>query len=151
MKAAAWACFQAFAVLHDLPIQVQGQEDVGVLFIEVHAFGPQRLGADGDDHHPMVDCRPGGQGRGEVAHHPRHPFHPGVIVDGDLVVAGHLPDQGVKARLHQSAPPGGVQLEGVAPQAVFALHQVHDIALIRQGQGAGHAGDAAADDQGPAG
>ena len=46
---------QAFALLDDLPVQVQGQQDVGVLFVEVLAFGPQRLGADGDDHDAVVD------------------------------------------------------------------------------------------------
>ena len=39
-------------------------------------------------------------------------------------------------------------LQGIAAQAVFALHQVHLITLIRQGQGGGHAGHAAADHQG---
>ena len=49
---------------------------------------------------------------------------------------------------HQLAPPGGVQLEGVAAQPVSAFHQVHFITLLRQGQGGGHARDPATDDQG---
>ena len=47
--------FQPLGFLGDLPIQVQGQQDIGVLFIEVLAFRPVGLGADGDDHDAVLD------------------------------------------------------------------------------------------------
>ena len=70
-------------------------------------------------------------------------------MDDDVVVVGDLVDQGVQAGPHQAAAPGGVQFQGVAPQAVLSFHQVHLITLVGQGQGGGHAADPAADHQGP--
>ena len=57
-------------------------------------------------------------------------------------------DQFIQIGSDLLSPPGGVQLEGMAAQAVGALRQVHFVTLIRQGQGRGHARDAASHHQG---
>ena len=149
MKATAWAFLSRSALLGDLPIQVQGEQDVGVLLVEVLAFRPVGLGADGQNDDAVLDHLAVGQRGGEVAHHARHSGDDGLEMDRD--VGGVEVTWSIRASSagpDQPAPPGGVELAGHCRPAVLALHQVHLIALVRQGQGRGHAGDAAAHHQG---
>ncbi len=48
--------------LGDLHIHVQGQQDIGVLFVEVFTFRPVGYGADGDDHDAVLNRLAGGEG-----------------------------------------------------------------------------------------
>ena len=71
--------FQPLAVLDDFGIQVQGEQDVGVLFVKVLAFRPVGHGPDGQYHDAVLDDFSIGQGGSEVAHHPRDPSMMDVI------------------------------------------------------------------------
>ena len=118
-------------------VHFQGQQDQGILFIEI-LLGLVGVAADGDDrgavrHHGFPAL--GGDGGVEIAHKPLDVGDFGVEVDLDQGMAGHPLHQVVHIGLHRLPFPGMVELQGVAAQEVLFLHQVHLIALVRPGPG----------------
>ena len=68
-------------------------------------------------------------------------------MDGNLRVARGAADGFGQKRLHVLTVERVMELPGRAAKLRILFHQMHRKALVGQGQGGGHAGDAAADHQ----
>ena len=109
-------------------------------------------GAGGDDDDAVLDGRPlpvgGLDHAGEVADEALEVGQPALQMDAHVWVV----DQALLELRHERrrvvALDGLVEFEHMAAQLGGALHQVHLVAHVAQGEGGGHAGDAAAHDQG---